>query len=103
MERTGRSKEAVERLGYMPTSLRKRKCLEYFDRYDQIAIVDSDIHIKSHVPTFSRFTHQSMILVALLKENYPIKSKYKNKITKYSRSAFTNLKDVDWKWNNPRC
>ena len=43
MERTGRSKEAVERLGYMPI-YEKENAFEYFDRYDQIAIVDSDIY-----------------------------------------------------------
>ena len=47
MERTVRSKEAVERLGYMPI-YEKENAFEYFDRYDQIAIVDSDIYVKSN-------------------------------------------------------
>ena len=40
--RTGRSLQAVEKLGYMPI-YEKENAFEYFDRYDQIAIVDSDI------------------------------------------------------------
>ena len=49
MERTGRSKEAVEKLGYMPI-YEKENAFEYFDRYDQVAIVDSDIYIKPNAP-----------------------------------------------------
>ena len=46
---TNRSKEAVERLGYLPI-YEKENAFEYFDRFDQIAIVDSDIWIRDNSP-----------------------------------------------------
>ena len=99
MERTGRSKEAVERLGYMPI-YEKENAFEYFDRYDQIAIVDSDIYIKSNAPDIFLDLPSKYDFGGVAERELPLNHKYKNKITKYSRSAFTNLKDVDWKWNH---
>ena len=99
MERTGRSKEAVERLGYMPI-YEKENAFEYFDRYDQIAIVDSDIYVKSNAPDIFLDLPLEYDFGGVAERELPLNLKYKNKITKYSKSAFTNLKDVDWKWNH---
>ena len=97
--RTGRSLQAVEKLGYMPI-YEKENAFEYFDRYDQIAIVDSDIYIKSTAPDIFLDLSQDYDFGGVVERELPLNHKYKNKITKYSRSAFTNLKDVDWRWNN---
>ena len=97
--RSGRSKEAVERLGYMPI-YEKENAFEYFDRYDQIAIVDSDIYIKSNAPDIFLDLPSKYDFGGVAERELPLNHKYKNKITNYSRSAFTNLKDVDWKWNH---
>ena len=97
--RNGRSKEAVARLGYMPI-YEKENAFEYFDRYDQIAIVDSDIYIKATAPDIFLDLSQDYDFGGVVERELPLNHKYKNKITKYSRSAFTNLKDVDWRWNH---
>ena len=99
MERTGRSKEAVEKLGYMPI-YEKENAFEYFDRYDQVAIVDSDIYIKSNAPDIFIDLPAEYDFGGVVERDLPLNIKYRNKITKYSTSAFTNLKYVDWTWNH---
>ena len=99
LNRTGRSKQAVEKLGYLPI-YEKENAFEYFDRYDQIAIVDSDIYIKSNAPDIFLDLPQEYDFGGVAERELPLTPKYQNKITKYSRSAFTNLTDVDWRWNN---
>ena len=49
LERTGRSKEAVERLGYLPI-FEKETAFLHINEYDQIAIIDSDIYIRPTAP-----------------------------------------------------
>ena len=46
LERTGRSKEAVERLGYLAQYTKKKMRLNILITLIQIAIIDSDIHIR---------------------------------------------------------
>ena len=96
--RNGRSKEAVARLGYMPI-YEKENAFEYFDEYDQVAIVDSDIYIKPSAPDIFLDLPAEYEFGGVLEREMPLNKKYQNKIRKYSQSAFTNLKDVDWKWN----
>jgi hypothetical protein len=96
--RNGRSKEAVARLGYMPI-YEKENAFEYFNEYDQVAIVDSDIYIKPSAPDIFLDLPAEYEFGGVLEREMPLNKKYQNKIRKYSQSAFTNLKDVDWKWN----
>ena len=96
--RTGRSLQAVEKLGYMPI-YEKENAFEYFDRYDQIAIVDSDIYIKPTAPNIFDDLGEEYEFGGVLEREMPLNLKYQNKIRKYSQSAFANLKDVDWRWN----
>ena len=98
LERTGRSKEAVERLGYLPI-YEKENAFEHIDNFDQIAIIDSDIYIRSNAPNIFDDLSQEYAFGAVVERDLPCAKKYKSKIRKYSKSAFSNLKDVDWKWN----
>lgn len=98
INRTGRSKEAVEKLGYLPI-FEKENAFDYFDRYDQIAIIDSDIYVKDTAPNiFNELNDYAF--AGVVERDLPCTKKYRNKITKYSKNAFNNLKDVDWKWNS---
>jgi len=99
INRTGRSKEAVERLGYLPI-YEKENAFEYFDTYDQIAIVDSDIYIKPSAPSIFLELSEEYDFGGVLERDLPLNKKYQSKIRKYSQNAFTNLKDVDWRWNH---
>ena len=98
LERTGRSKEAVKRLGYLPI-YEKENAFEHIDDFDQIAIIDSDIYIRSNAPNIFNDLSQEYAFGAVVERDLPCAKKYKSKIRKYSKNAFNNLKDVDWKWN----
>lgn len=97
LNRTGRSKEAVERLGYLPI-FEKENAFSYLDNYDQIAIVDSDIFIRPDAPNIFEELTDEFAFGAVAERELPCAKKYKSKIRKYSKAAFENLKDVDWKW-----
>jgi hypothetical protein len=99
LSRTGRSKEAVSRLGYLPI-FEKENAFAYVDKYDQIAIVDSDIYIKPNAPNIFESFENAYDFGAVAERELPCNKKYKSKIRKYSHNAFGNLKDVDWKWND---
>jgi hypothetical protein len=99
MSRTGRSKEAVERLGYLPI-YEKEAAFLHIDQYDQIAIIDSDIYIKSTAPNIFEELPTDYAIGVVAEREMPCAKKYKSKIVKYSKSAFEHLTDVDWKWND---
>jgi hypothetical protein len=99
VKRTGRSKEAVEKLGYLPI-YEKENAFEYFNTYDQIAIVDSDIYIKPSAPNIFLELSEEYDFGGVLERDLPLNKKYQSKIRKYSHNAFTNLKDVEWNWNS---
>ena len=99
VKRTGRSKEAVEKLGYLPI-YEKENAFEYFNTYDQIAIVDSDIYIKPSAPNIFLELSEEYDFGGVLERDLPLNKKYQSKIRKYSQNAFTNLKDVEWNWNS---
>jgi alpha-N-acetylglucosamine transferase len=99
MTRTLRSHEAVERLGYLPI-FEKENAFAYLDQYDQIGIVDSDILIRSTAPDIFDHLPVTYAFGAVAERDLPCTAKHASKITKYSRSAFGQLTDVDWSWNN---
>ena len=97
MIRTGRSHEAVARLGYLPI-FEKENALAYLDQYDQIAIVDSDILIRGAAPNIFDDLPENFAFGAVAERDLPCTKKHLSKITKYSQAAFKSLTDVDWSW-----
>ena len=75
---TGRSKEAVERLGYMPIY----------------------IYIRPTAPNIFEDLTSEYAFGAVAERELPCAKKYKSKIRKYSKAAFESLTDVDWKWDH---
>ena len=98
MARSGRSAEAVSRLGYLPI-FEKENAFAYLDQYDQIAIVDSDILIRDSAPDIFDHLPEDYAFGAVAERDLPCTAKHASKITKYSRAAFGSLSDVDWLWN----
>jgi lipopolysaccharide biosynthesis glycosyltransferase len=97
--RSGRSSEAVNRLGYLPI-FEKENAFSYLGQYDKIAIVDSDIFIKKDAPNiFDELTDEHEF-AAVAEREMPCSKKYRSKIRKYSEAAFRQLSDVDWLWND---
>jgi hypothetical protein len=98
MARTGRSKEAVERLGYMPI-YEKENAFTHLGEFEQIAIIDSDIYIRQEAPNIFWDLTEEYAFGAVAERELPCAKKYKSKIRKYSKAAFENITDDDWKWN----
>jgi hypothetical protein len=82
LNRTGRSKEAVERLGYLPI-FEKENAFEYLKPYDQVCIVDSDIYIKDTAPNVFDELPQQYDFGGCVEREMPLTKKYFNKIRKY--------------------
>lgn len=97
--RTHRSREAVSRLGYLPI-FEKENAFAYLDQYDQIAIVDSDILIRTAAPDIFEHVSLDTAFGAVAERDLPCTAKHLSKIAKYSRSAFATLNDVDWLWTS---
>ena len=68
MSRTERSKEAIERLGYLPI-FEKWGCLRFIKDYDYIYLIDADIYMKNFLPQAKDL---SIFLSDNLKEKTPI-------------------------------
>ena len=99
MSRTERSHQAVARLGYLPR-FEKENAFSYINQYDQIAIVDSDIFVRANAPDIFDHLPKEYAFGAVAERDLPCTKKHRSKITKYSKSAFGNLTDVDWRWND---
>lgn len=94
-----RSKEAVDRLGYLPI-YEKEVAFEYFDRYDQIAIIDADIYIRDTAPNiFDQLTTEAAF-AGVIERDMPLTPQYIKKIFGYSTGQYQRLDDVDWKWSS---
>ena len=98
---TGRSREAVERMGYLPI-YEKENAFDLLGEYDQISIVDADIYIRENAPNiFEAMDHDKYAFGAVVERDMPITDRYKAKIVAYTRGQYGPLmKDVDFKWNN---
>lgn len=96
---TNRSKEAVQRLGYLPI-YEKENAFDYLNQYDQIAIIDSDILIKDTAPNIFEDLPIQYDFGGVVEREMPITMQYKNKIKAYSHGQYGSLSDVDWKWND---
>lgn len=97
--RTGRSVEAVARLGYLPI-FEKENAFAYVDQFDQIAIVDSDIFVRPTAPNIFDHLPKDKALGVVAERDLPCTKKHRSKITKYSKAAFSALSDVDWRWDD---
>ena len=97
---SNRSKEATERLGYLPI-YEKENAFSYFDKYDQIAIIDSDIWIRPSVETniFDKVPLE-YDFGGVLERDMPCTPQYERKIANYSRMQYgmTGMHQLfDWK------
>ena len=86
MTRTGRSKEAVERLGYMPI-YEKENAFTHLGEFEQIAIIDSDIYIRQEAPNIFWDLTEEYAFGAVAERELPCAKKYKSKIRKIGRAS----------------
>jgi len=98
---TNRSRESYEKYGgYLPI-FEKENAFGYLDQYDQIAIIDADIYIRPEVQeSIFDDVGTDCDFAGVIERSMPLTDMYKAKIQNYSRMQFSNIKTVDWKWNN---
>lgn len=94
-----RSKEAVERLGYLPI-YEKENAFAYLDEYDQIAIVDSDIFIRDSAPNIFEELEEDTVFAGVRECDMPLTQEYIKKIKGYSQAQYGRLNDVKWDKSN---
>lgn len=88
---SNRSREAVERLGYLPI-YEKENAFDYFDRgYDRIAIIDSDVYVRESAPSIFDELDVGEAFGAVVEREMPITPQYEAKILNYSIMQYHEL------------
>jgi len=88
---TNRSKESYEKHGGFLPIYEKENAFDYFDRYDQIAIVDADIWIRPGSPNIFDSVDPSVDFAGVIERDMPIQPWYAQKIDNYSRMQYQSL------------
>jgi hypothetical protein len=96
---TNRSKDAVERLGYLPI-YEKENAFTYLKTRKQVAVVDSDIFIRPNAPNIFYELSEEYHFGGIVEREMPITAQYRSKIQNYSKMQYANIRNVDWKWND---
>lgn len=89
--RTNRSKEAVERLGYLPI-YEKAVAFNFMDQYDEIAIIDADVYIRPDTAEniFDQLLPESLFC-AMREDSLPALPWYQSKLVTYSRMQYGKI------------
>lgn len=87
---TGRSREAVDRLGYLPI-FEKENAFDYLHSYDQVAIIDSDVYIRPGSPNIFDAMHPGFDFGGVVEREMLITEAYQQKIIGYSRMQYELL------------
>lgn len=95
----GRSREATERLGYLPI-YEKENAFSYLPDYDQIAIVDADIWITPKARNIFEHVSNSVDFAGVVEREMPITNEYAQKLVRYTQMQYGGLKGIDWDLNN---
>lgn len=97
---TNRSKEATARLGYLPI-FEKENALEYLGEYEQVAIIDADVWIRTTAGNiFNKVPTDQYDFGGVLERDMPLTPQYNRKVAQYSRMQYGMLplsKLFDWK------
>lgn len=97
---TNRSKESYEKHGGFLPIYEKENAFAYLDEYDQVAIIDADVYVRTSAPCIFQDLGQEYDFGAVVERDMPLTEQYYNKIRSYSKMQYGNLQEVDWKWNN---
>jgi hypothetical protein len=84
---TSNRHENCRKRGFLPI-YEKENAFAYFDRYDQIAIVDSDIYIRDTAPNIFNELKDDIDFAGVIEREMPITPEYQNKIKNYSASQY---------------
>ena len=96
---TNRSKESYEKYGGFLPIYEKENAFNYWDRYDQIAIIDADVWIRPGTENIFNVMNHETEFAGMAERTAPILPWYKEKLLGYTRMQYSSLTDVDWRWN----
>lgn len=89
---------AVDRLGYLPI-FEKENAFAWFDRYDRICILDSDIYIRAHAPNIFDELDGEAAFAAVLERDLPLRTAYVGALRNYAEAQFGQLRGPAWQWS----
>ena len=99
---SNRSREATEKYGGFLPIFEKENAFDYFDRYDQIAIIDADVYIKTRAENIFEAIDPSADFAGVAERDMPLTAEYLSKIVNYSRMQYSQHKKlfgVDMRFN----
>tara|TARA_B100000676_G_C18036045_1_gene821846 strand:- start:352 stop:1182 length:831 start_codon:yes stop_codon:yes gene_type:complete len=96
---TNRSKESYEKYGGFLPIYEKENAFNYWDRYDQIAIIDADVWVRPGTENIFDVMNHETEFAGMAERTAPILPWYKEKLIGYTRMQYSSLTDVDWRWN----
>lgn len=103
MNRTGRNTgpdSTIQKLGYLPI-YEKENAFEFLGEYDQVAIIDADIYIRSDAPNiFEEVDLDNHNFGGVPERSGPLFLSHTERLNWYSDIMFKTLDDVDWQWNS---
>lgn len=101
MKRTNRNKNGLlKESNNILVIFEKENAFNYFQEYDQIAIIDADILIKETAPNIFEELTEEYDFGGVLERDLPLARPHRNKIRSYSREMFRPLNGkCDWDWN----
>jgi len=86
---SNRSDKVFEK-GYLPI-FEKENAFDYFNKYEQIAIIDADVYIKETSPNIFIELPKEYDFGAVLECEMPITDKYRQKIKAYSNGQYKSI------------
>lgn len=92
------SKRPRLKLGYLPV-FEKENAFNYFDDYDAIAIIDSDIYIRDISPNLFEQLNDNTVFAGVRERDMPLTPAYITKIKKFSRAQYGKVRSVMNKWH----
>ena len=84
---SNRSKECQARALPLPI-FEKENAFSYIDKFDQIAIIDSDVFIRDDAPDIFGVLHADTAFAAVVERDMPINQAYVDKIRNYSKMQY---------------
>ena len=96
---TNRSKESYEKHGGFLPIYEKEVAFDYFDKYDQICIIDADIYVRPTAPNiFDELDPEVYDFGGVVESSMPIPEWYQQKILNYSQMQYGSL-NMNWKFS----
>lgn len=96
---SNRSREATQKHGGFLPIYEKENAFKYLGQYDEVAVIDADVFIRSGAPNIFEAMEEGTAFGACVERDMPLTREYISKIQNYSRMQYLSLQDVDWDWN----